>query len=292
MKASHSDQFFELMSQGAWQVDAAGKTLFVNSRMPAMVGYSREEFVELRSLSLVREKDRGRIAAKWASRRLGERDEYECQLAHKDGSWVPVRVEAVPLHGDDGEYDGNLALVTDLSDRKRTADALRDSALARDLQVGVLLQAPSAEIVFSNPKALELLGLTDDQLLGKTSFDPTWNVIHEDGAPFPGPTHPVPRAIATGRPQRNVVMGVFRPGSQDRVWLLVDAIPALDPDGRVLQVVCTFTDMTARKLVEDSLRESEERFALSMEATSDGLWDWDLRTDGGYFSPGYFRMLG
>jgi PAS domain-containing protein len=50
--------------------------------------------------------------------------------------------------------------------------------------VGVLLQGPRAEILLSNPAALELLGLTEDQLLGKTSFDPEWKVIHEDGSPF------------------------------------------------------------------------------------------------------------
>jgi PAS domain-containing protein len=46
------------------------------------------------------------------------------------------------------------------------------------------MQGPRAEILLSNPAALELLGLTEDQLLGKTSFDPEWKVIHEDGSPF------------------------------------------------------------------------------------------------------------
>jgi hypothetical protein len=40
---------------------------------------------------------------------------------------------------------------------------------------------------YSNPAALELLGLTEDQLLGKTSFDPEWKVIHEDGSHFRAP---------------------------------------------------------------------------------------------------------
>jgi PAS domain S-box-containing protein len=43
---------------------------------------------------------------------------------------------------------------------------------------------------------------------------------------------------------------------------------------------------------EESLRESEERFTYAMEATRDGLWDWDITSNTGYFSPGYFRMLG
>jgi hypothetical protein len=47
--------------------------------------------------------------------------------------------------------------------------------------------------------------LTEDQLLGKTSFDPEWKVIHEDGSPFPGDTHPVP--IATRKAVHGVIMG-------------------------------------------------------------------------------------
>ncbi|MFA7278842.1 MAG: PAS domain S-box protein [Sterolibacterium sp.] len=40
------------------------------------------------------------------------------------------------------------------------------------------------------------------------------------------------------------------------------------------------------------LRESEERFRQAMEATSDGVWDWDIASDAAYFSPAYYRMLG
>mgnify|MGYP001161551211 CR=1 FL=1 len=43
---------------------------------------------------------------------------------------------------------------------------------------------------------------------------------------------------------------------------------------------------------EKALHESEQRFAYAMDATNDGLWDWNIGTNGGYFSPGYYRMLG
>jgi PAS domain S-box-containing protein len=43
---------------------------------------------------------------------------------------------------------------------------------------------------------------------------------------------------------------------------------------------------------QETLRQSEVRFALSMEATNDGLWDWDIPSDRAYFSPAYYRMLG
>lgn len=47
-----------------------------------------------------------------------------------------------------------------------------------------------------------------------------------------------------------------------------------------------------RKKMKDELVENEERFRFSMEATRDGLWDWDILTGEAYFSPGYWSLLG
>ncbi|PKL15298.1 MAG: hypothetical protein CVV49_21555, partial [Spirochaetae bacterium HGW-Spirochaetae-5] len=129
-----------------------------------------------------------------------------------------------------------------------TGEILRDSeekfrTLVRDMQVGVVIQGPDAEVLMSNPKALELLGLTEEQLLGKTSFDPDWNIIHEDGSPFLLETLPVPEAIASRQAIHDVVMGVYRPVSGDRVWLIVDAEPQLYNDGSIRHVVCTLIDI-------------------------------------------------
>ncbi len=74
-------------------------------------------------------------------------------------------------------------------------------------------------------------------------------------------------------------------------WVRGDAVPERESDGSVLWHGY-ITDITERKRAEQALKTSEERFKLAMEATSDGLWDWDLTTDSAYFSPGYFRMLG
>ncbi|MDX2273455.1 MAG: GAF domain-containing protein [Cyanobacteriota bacterium] len=128
-------------------------------------------------------------------------------------------------------------------------------AMIDDLELGVLVQGAGAEILASNQQALTLLGLTEAQLLGKTSFDPDWHVIHEDGSPFPGPDHPVPQAIATRQPIRHVVMGVYRPRHQDRIWLLVNAEPRLTEQGEIQHVICTFQDISERKRAEDRLQD-------------------------------------
>lgn len=171
--------------------------------------------------------------------------------------------QALPVHRPDelGELvEGFNRLLQNLAEREAalTESANQYRQLVSDLAVGVIIQSPSSEILMSNHLALELLGLTLDQLLGKTSLDPSWDVIHEDGSAFPGHTHPASRAIATGQPVEHVVMGVFRPSTQSRVWLLVTAKPQFHADGSLQQVVVTFSDISKRKQAEMALLKSEE----------------------------------
>ena len=51
-------------------------------------------------------------------------------------------------------------------------------------------------------------------------------------------------------------------------------------------------DITDRKHVEEALRESEERLRLTLDATEDGIWDWDIPTGSAFFSPRWYSMLG
>lgn len=77
---------------------------------------------------------------------------------------------------------------------------------------------------------------------------------------------------------------------QDIIFSCRVAPTALDNGKKGVTVI--LEDITGWKRGEEALRASEERFRLAMDASNDGIWDWDLKTDIGYFSPGYYRMLG
>jgi PAS domain S-box-containing protein len=125
--------------------------------------------------------------------------------------------------------------------------------LLGNLQVGVLLTDSRGEIVLANGRARALIGLTEDELVGKAHFDTDWDVVYEDGSPFPIEEFPVARAISDGRAVRQMVMGLRAPGRDERVWLLVDAEPEFADGGGVEQVVCTLSDVSERKRAEERL---------------------------------------
>jgi PAS domain S-box-containing protein len=185
-----------------------------------------------------------------------------------------------------------MAVEHKIAEEEKQESEAQFRKLLDDIHVGVLVQGPRSEIVLCNPAALNLLGLTEEQLIGKTSLDPDWNVIHDDGSPFPGETHPVPQAIASRKPIRNVVMGVYRPRTGDRVWLLVDAIPHIAQDGSVEEVICTFSDMSDRRHAEEALRESQQRYAQATTAGHVGVWDFDVESGRIHTDPLFSQIIG
>lgn len=74
---------------------------------------------------------------------------------------------------------------------------------------------------------------------------------------------------------------------------------AVDLQDRSKGVVDIIEDITSRRAAAEALRQaneqlrlSEERFSFALEASNDGVWDWDMRTGKAYCNPAYFHMLG
>lgn len=124
------------------------------------------------------------------------------------------------------------------------------------LSAGLVLQDGEGRIIDANAVAAPILGLTQDELLGRTSHDPRWYAIHEDGTPWPGHEHPGMVAMRTGVSQRNQLMGVMAPNAQRR-WIRIDAVPQGRSAGAsAAGVLASFVDVTAE--VEQRLRQQQE----------------------------------
>lgn len=165
-------------------------------------------------------------------------------------------------------------------------------ALVENLSAGVVVHRPDTSISLSNPRAAELLDLTQDQMLGKTAPDPDWCFIREDGTPLPLEDYPVNRVLASNKPQLDYVLGVRHPGRVEPTWLICNAFPMRDAQGKISQVVVTFTDITTRKQAEAALLASEARWKFAIEGAGDGLWDWNIQSGVAFYSLRYKEMLG
>jgi PAS domain S-box-containing protein len=246
-----------------------GETWFLNLAGRRLLGFGENEDLSRLKIEDYHSADAGRLVrdeAMPAALAQGVTT-FENTFRHRSGRNIPVSQMLIAHRDATGKLECFSTVARDISEQKEAEESLRASEerfrlLLDDLHVGVLVQDAEARILVSNPKALELLGLTKDQLLGRTSFDPTWNVVHEDGSDFQADEHPVPLAVRTSKPVRNVTMGVFRPTRKDRVWLLVNAEPQRRPDGTVRRVVCTFSDITDRKKLEESLLQSQKLEAV------------------------------
>ena len=122
------------------------------------------------------------------------------------------------------------------------------------LSEGVVIQDRQGRIVFSNAAAADILGLSNDQLLGLTSMDPRWGAIRPDGSPYPGEEHPAMVTLETGQALQNQEMGIRKPDGS-LTWISVNATLIQNPAGsRTDHVVVTLKDITERRRQDEALR--------------------------------------
>ncbi len=175
----------------------------------------------------------------------------------------PVPALSVTSQDEIGDLIGGFnRLLETLGKREKalTESEEKYRSLLNNLSSGVVVHNPDTSILLSNAAATVLLGLTEDQLWGRTAMDPDWCFLQENGTLMPLTDYPVNRVIASGEGLRNQVVGVQRPHHAEPNWVLCNAYPMHDEEGKILQVVVTFTDITERKQAEARLQLSASVF--------------------------------
>ena len=143
--------------------------------------------------------------------------------------------------------------------------------LVHHLHAGVVIFAPDTRFLFVNNHASKLMGLAMDQLVGKTAFGPDWTFLREDGTLMPVEEFPVHRVLSTHQPIQDLVVGIDRPDTCDRVWTLVNAFPEFPGQEDSGRIVVTFIDITERKRAEDHLRSISRMQSIILDNSTVGI---------------------
>ncbi|HET6312785.1 MAG TPA: PAS domain S-box protein, partial [Chloroflexia bacterium] len=225
-----------------------------------MYGYTAEEMVGRSIYVLVPVERHSEVNSILGLIRKGERVEaYETVRLTKTGDHITVSVSVSSILDEAGAIVGASAIARDMTARIRAEKALEAKerhfrSIVMSLQEGLVVQDASGCIVECNERAEQVLGLKRDQLIGRSSIDPCWRAVREDGSPFPGEDHPAMVSLRTGGFLTNVPMGVRKP-DDTLAWISINSHPLFNPGETVpYAVVVTFSDMTERRAAEEQIR--------------------------------------
>lgn len=229
----------------------------------------------------------GRSIAEFFPKPFVDQFQRCCQLALESGtaqSWEYELWEEHQLHRQEARLaplgnDQVVVIIRDITHRKRDAEVLHHSEhyykhLIHNLQVGVLIQSATGEILLSNLGAQRLLQVSESQLLGKRLTEVDVEITGEAG------TLEVKEILhehlSAGKPLQNLVLCVYHHHSEYRAWMLVNIVPELDAEGVVQYVVVTLSDITDFKNMAAALRTSEEQYEFLVNSISEVLFLIDI----------------
>jgi diguanylate cyclase (GGDEF)-like protein/PAS domain S-box-containing protein len=252
---------FERNLAGVYRNTVDGRILECNDALARILGYgSREELMAQNAMRLYGDPgDRDTFL-----RRLREqRSLYaeEVALRRRDGTVVHC-IESVHLL-DDETFEGT---VIDISSRKAAEDALRESErryrlLVERMREGLAQVDNDGILQFCNDRFCEMLGYSRQELIGQTPD--RFLAYPED----------VDLMLSKAKLRLRGVSDQYEVRVRRKdgtvVWLEIGGAPVTGADGKVIGSIGVHNDVTERRMAEQALRDSEERYRLMAENSTD-----------------------
>ncbi len=264
----------ELLGAGVFEADTRGYLIYANRKGLAYYGLNEDDVSNGFSIFNVIAPDEMMAAADNFTRVLNQEDigPIEYTMMKKDGSSFSGLTHVTAMVRD-GAVVGVRGVVVDISDRKRTENALRESErkyreLADQLDEGVYEIDPSGTITYANRKGLAYLGITTEDIKhGVNGFD---LIVHDDQALV---------RERYGKTMKGEDIGaveyVFRRKDGSTFPALTHS-SAIFRDGVVVGVRGVIIDISDLKRAENALKESEQKYRELTDLLDEAVFELDL----------------
>lgn len=254
---------------------------YINKRYVERIGFDATGQICYQALH-----NRNSVCPWCLNERILKGETVRCEVMTHRSKWY--HVVSTPIHHPNGSMSKH-AMIIDITDRKQAEKSLKKKVDEQELlldnilvQIWYLTDPETYGAV--NRAHAEFLGMEKSDIEGKNLFD----VLHSEEA---GVFVAGNLAVFEHKQKKQAETWVAN-GSGEKRLLSIIKTPKLDSSGQVEYVVCSGEDITDYRRSEERLRESKKRLDLAMEATSDALWDWNLKTNQTYFNACFYTMLG
>lgn len=252
-----SDEMFRVLANTVpdmtWMAAPDGTLIFVSDRWTQYCGIDPMQHAEKWPEPVLHPEDRARRIAFWqAALRDGTGYEIEVRKRRHDGTYRWFLTRAEPIRGPDGEVRGWFGSTTDIDDRKRVEQALREreAQLAMAVEagrIGVWRVEPEKGCAMVSERLAAMLGLPPGKLL--LSVEEWQRAVHPDDRQR---VLAELKAAVAARRGFNLEFRIVRPKGETR-WLMAagDVEESLDGSSRARHVAGVVFDITERKLTEE-----------------------------------------
>jgi PAS domain S-box-containing protein len=272
--------------------DASGRITYVNNKFCEISGYTREELLGQNHRIVKSDRHSAEFFRKmWRTIAAGRLWQGEVCNRRKDGGLYWVESTITPFLDADGRPYQYVSIRTDVTALKLSQQALKasDERLRRGqiyANIGTWdWNILSGELYWSE-RIAPLFGYAQGAL--STSYENFLNAVHPDDRQAVNDA--VNASVESDAPYEIEHRVVWPDGSVR--WLLERGAVGRDDSGKPLRMLGVVQDIHERKMAEEALRESEERWSFAVEGAGDGVWDWNMLSGEMLFSKHYKTMLG
>ncbi|MGH3145642.1 MAG: PAS domain S-box protein [Rubrobacter sp.] len=260
-------------------VDEEGSTTYISPQIEALLGYSPQDYVSDPGhwKTVIHPEDRERVLSEHArATATGEPFGMEYRFVARDGRIVWVRDEAVLMRDEAGSPSFWQGIQTDITERKSIEEALQISeerfrTIVEQSPLSIQILAPDGRTVQVNRAWEELWGVTLDDIAGYNILED--RQLAEKGLMpylrmgFAGERALIPPTLYD--PQETIpdLTSNEEPGR----WVRAFIYPLEDEAGNIREVILMHEDITERRLAEEALEHSEERFRATFEQAAVGM---------------------